>query len=214
MYWKNIQFEIGEANRMRELISSIYGTIVYGKVTAIKPGSGNAASRLTIITLNQVNENGMVVKNSYLKILFWNSKNGKQNLSDRARKLKKGSLISCRVVFDAGIPSKAVGFEFKYSGLYTLTMPNEENAYILHGKVHKIIHGKNGYCGIYVTIKRYINGCPKNIWYLCSFFTGQNIAAIKGDTVFIRGYRVIDKTYKEFSYCDLASSDITVIHNM
>ena len=64
------------------------------------------------------------------KFFFWNSKNGKQKLSDRARKLKSGDLISCRVIFDAGIHSKAVGFEFKRSGLYTLAMKDEQKTYI------------------------------------------------------------------------------------
>ena len=103
-----------------EIISSVYGTIIYGKVIGLKPGTGNAASRLTIVTLNEINENGQIVGGHYIKVLFWNSKNGKQKLSDRARKLKSGDLISCRVIFDAGIHSKAVGFEFKRSGLYTL----------------------------------------------------------------------------------------------
>lgn len=73
-------------------------------------------------------------------------------MSDRARKLKSGDLISCRVIFDAGIHSKAVGFEFKRSGLYTLAMKDEQKTYILHGHAEKVIHGKNGYCGIYVPI--------------------------------------------------------------
>lgn len=115
-----------------EIISSVYGTIIYGKVIGLKPGTGNAASRLTIVTLNEINENGQIVGGHYIKVLFWNSKNGKQKLSDRARKLKSGDLISCRVVFDAGIHSKAVGFEFKRSGLYTLAMKDEQKTYILH----------------------------------------------------------------------------------
>ena len=113
-----------------EIISSVYGTIIYGKVIGLKPGTGNAASRLTIVTLSEINENGQIVGGHYIKVLFWNSKNGKQKLSDRARKLKSGDLISCRVIFDAGIHSKAVGFEFKRSGLYTLAMKDEQKTYI------------------------------------------------------------------------------------
>lgn len=197
-----------------ELMQSVYGTVVYGKVTGLKPGSGNATSRLTIVTLNEINENGVIQRNRYLKVLFWNSKNGKQRLSDRARKLKPGDLISCRVVYDTGVSTKAIGFELKYSGLYTLTMWNEQKSYILHGEVHKVIHGKNGYCGIYITTKKYINGIFKKIWYLCSFFKLHNITAVKGDTVFIRGYRIVDKNYNGFNYLELTSSDITTIHNM
>ena len=177
-----------------EIISSVYGTIIYGKVIGLKPGTGNAASRLTIVTLNEINENGQIVGGHYIKVLFWNSKNGKQKLSDRARKLKSGDLISCRVVFDAGIHSKAVGFEFKRSGLYTLAMKDEQKTYILHGHAEKVIHGKNGYCGIYVPIKRYQNG---------SF-----------QTVFLRGYRISDKSYNGFDYLDLTCSDIIGIHNL
>ena len=196
-----------------EIISSVYGTIIYGKVIGLKPGTGNAASRLTIVTLNEINENGQIVGRHYIKVLFWNSKNGKQKLSDRARKLKSGDLISCRVVFDAGIHSKAVGFEFKRSGLYTLAMKDEQKTYILHGHAEKVIHGKNGYCGIYVPIKRYQNGSFQTVWYLASFFN-SNISVVKGDTVFLRGYRISDKSYNGFDYLDLTCSDIIGIHNL
>lgn len=179
----------------------------------LKPGTGNAASRLTIVTLNEINENGQIVGGHYIKVLFWNSKNGKQKLSDRARKLKSGDLISCRVVFDAGIHSKAVGFEFKRSGLYTLAMKDEQKTYILHGHAEKVIHGKNGYCGIYVPIKRYQNESFQTVWYLASFFN-SNISVVKGDTVFLRGYRISDKSYNGFDYLDLTCSDIIGIHNL
>lgn len=160
-----------------------------------------------------INENGQIVGGHYIKVLFWNSKNGKQKLSDRARKLKSGDLISCRVVFDAGIHSKAVGFEFKHSGLYTLAMKDEQKTYILHGHAEKVIHGKNGYCGIYVPIKRYQNGSFQTVWYLASFFN-SNISVVKGDTVFLRGYRISDKSYNGFDYLDLTCSDIIGIHNL
>lgn len=121
--------------------------------------------------------------------------------------------ISCRVVFDAGIHSKAVGFEFKRSGLYTLAMKDEQKTYILHGHAEKVIHGKNGYCGIYVPIKRYQNGSFQTVWYLASFFN-SNISVVKGDTVFLRGYRISDKSYNGFDYLDLTCSDIIGIHNL
>ena len=134
-------------------------------------------------------------------------------MSDRARKLKSGDLISCRVIFDAGIHFKAVGFEFKRSGLYTLAMKDEQKTYILHGHAEKVIHGKNGYCGIYVPIKRYQNGSFQTVWYLASFFN-SNISVVKGDTVFLRGYRISDKSYNGFDYLDLTCSDIIGIHNL
>lgn len=46
------------------------------------------------------------------------------------------------------------------------------------------------------------------------FFKLHNITAVKGDTVFIRGYRIVDKNYNGFNYLELTSSDITTIHNM
>lgn len=165
------------------------------------------------ISAGCINENGQIVGGHYIKVLFWNSKNGKQKLSDRARKLKSGDLISCRVIFDAGIHSKAVGFEFKRSGLYTLAMKDEQKTYILHGHAEKVIHGKNGYCGIYVPIKRYQNGSFQTVWYLASFFN-SNISVVKGDTVFLRGYRISDKSYNGFDYLDLTCSDIIGIHNL
>ena len=108
---------------------------------------------------------------------------------------------------------KAVGFEFKRSGLYTLAMKDEQKTYILHGHAEKVIHGKNGYCGIYVPIKRYQNGSFQTVWYLASFFN-SNISVVKGDTVFLRGYRISDKSYNGFDYLDLTCSDIIGIHNL
>ena len=73
-----------------EIISSVYGTIIYGKVIGLKPGTGNAASRLTIVTLNEINENGQIVGGHYIKVLFWNSKNGKQKLLEwKEKRLQK-----------------------------------------------------------------------------------------------------------------------------
>ena len=48
----------------------VYGTIIYGKVIGLKPGTGNAASRLTIVTLNEINENGQIVGGHYIKVLL------------------------------------------------------------------------------------------------------------------------------------------------
>ena len=62
-------------------------------------------------------------------------------------------------------------------------MKDEQKTYILHGHAEKVIHGKNGYCGIYVPIKRYQNGSFQTVWYLASFFN-SNISVVKGDTVF------------------------------
>ncbi len=152
-----------------EIISSVYGTIIYGKVIGLKPGTGNAASRLTIVTLNEINENGQIVGGHYIKVLFWNSKNGKQKLSDRARKLKSGDLISCRVIFDAGIHSKAVGFEFKRSGLYTLAMKDEQKTYILHGQCRKSDSREKWILWDICPYKRYQNGSFQTVWYLASF---------------------------------------------
>lgn len=45
-------------------------------------------------------------------------------------------------------------------------MKDEQKTYILHGHAEKVIHGKNGYCGIYVPIKRYQNGSFQTVWYL------------------------------------------------
>ena len=196
-----------------EIISSVYGTIIYGKVIGLKPGTGNAASRLTIVTLNEINENGQIVGGHYIKVLFWNSKNGKQNLSDRARKLKSGDLISCRVIFDAGIHSKAVGFEFKRSGLYTLAMKDEQKTYILHGHAEKVIHGKNGYCGIYVPIKRYQNGSFQTVWYLASFFNSNiSVGAELSDAIISILYFCLSNSSATIEYT--SGSVILVVFNI
>lgn len=63
-----------------EIISSVYGTIIYGKVIGLKPGTGNAASRLTIVTLNEINENGQIVGGHYIKVLFLELKKWKAEI--------------------------------------------------------------------------------------------------------------------------------------
>ena len=62
-------------------------------------------------------------------------------------------------------------------------------------------------------IKRYQNGSFQTVWYLASFFN-SNISVVKGDTVFLRGYRISDKSYNGFDYLDLTCSDIIGIHNL
>ncbi len=42
----------------------------------------------------------------------------------------------------------------------------------------------------------------------------SNISVVKGDTVFLRGYRISDKSYNGFDYLDLTCSDIIGIHNL
>ena len=89
----------------------------------------------------------------------------------------------------------------------------EVGKHTVYGHAEKVIHGKNGYCGIYVPIKRYQNGSFQTVWYLASFFN-SNISVVKGDTVFLRGYRISDKSYNGFDYLDLTCSDIIGIHNL
>lgn len=199
---------------MLTLTSSVYGSIVCGRVLKTKPGSGSAFDKLTIVTITDVSTNGAPLGES-IKILFWNSEKGSK-LSDKARKLIPGELISARVVFDVGLPDKAIGYELKKSGLYTLTLDSAEESYVLHGKVSKVVTGKD-YLGVYVPIMRFVDNQRVTLWYLATFWndTAKHFANSlkKGDTVFIRGYAKAERTYNNWNYIELKASYVKTIHD-
>lgn len=175
-----------------KLADSKYGTVIYGKVVKTKPGSGNASSKLTIISLSEINyeqkETGRVVK-----VLCWNSeKNEWANLSDKARRLAPGQIITARVTFDIGDPDKCTAFELKKQGLYKLVTKNNEEQVVVCGKVAKTISSKN-FFGAYIPIETYIEHETKTHWYLVSFFGEQALKQSKylgkGDLLFVAGTR-------------------------
>ena len=130
-----------------------------------------------------------------------------QNTSSGSSNNSSSSDANKTLVGDSGNSSTK---KTNSDGTYTITEKTvdtkTENGYT-------ITYQTNGYCGIYVPIKRYQNGSFQTVWYLASFFN-SNISVVKGDTVFLRGYRISDKSYNGFDYLDLTCSDIIGIHNL
>jgi len=182
----------------------------------LKYGSGEAKNSLTIVTLSNVTLFGKPMGRQ-IKVLFWNSKkeNGTK-LSDRARRLQLGDLVSARVVFDIGDPDKSTGFELKKSGLYSLVQADGHETYVVHGKIAKVASGKN-YFGAYIPIKRRVDRGWTTNWYHIKFFHDAAKAAAqmlcKGDMVFARGYGMKDKTYEQLTYKEMSGSFIKTVHD-
>lgn len=173
-----------------KLATSKYGDVIYGKVIKTKPGSGNAASKLTIVTLAKVNHDGKET-GKQIKVLCWNSeKNEWAKLSDKARRLVPGQIITARVEFDIGDPDKATAFELKKTGIYKLITKNEEEQVVVCGKVAKTI-SSNNFFGAYVPVDRFVNKERQTQWFLVSFFgeraKKQEMYLGKGDSLYVTG---------------------------
>lgn len=200
---------------MLVLAESNYGSIVCGRVEKIKLGSGNASGRLTIVTVTDFTTNGQP-KEDRVKILFWNPVSGHGSmLADRARRLIPGDYISARIVFDVGDPGKAVGFEFKKSGHYKCKDNADKEVYIVHGQIAKIVKGDR-YLGAYIPVPHLINGNWETQWYLISFWNSLAKKAEhqirKGDTVFVRGFRLEKKEYENYQYLEMSGIYVKQIH--
>ncbi len=173
-----------------KVADSKYGTIIYGKVAKIKPGSGNAASRLTIVSLAEINHEGKET-GRIVKVLCWNSeKNEWTKLSDKARKLSIGQITTFRVVFDIGDTDKATAYEIKKQGVYHLITNDNKETSVLCGKIAKTVSSEH-FFGIYIPVYQYSDGNWNTQWYLVSFFNEkadiQKNFLGKGDLVFING---------------------------
>lgn len=169
-----------------------YGTVIYGKVLKTKPGTGNAAGRLIIVSLAEINFKGEPM-NRVVKVLCWNSEKSEwSQLADKAKKLLPGQIVTFRVQFDIGDPNKATAFELKKKGTYKLTQENDEEQFIVCGKVVKTISSDN-FFGAYVPVNHYVEKEEVTEWYLVSFFgtvaEKQRSFLGKGDTLFVRGKR-------------------------
>lgn len=183
------------------IAESKYGSVIAGQVIKIKYGSGKAADKLTIVTLKDVSYAAQAYGKS-IKLLFWNSERT-GNLSNRARKFKIGDVITARVVFDIGNPNKAVCYEMKKSGIYTLTEISGEKSFVACGKAQKILI-RNNYFGACIPIDRYENRHKITEWVLISFWgTSADSAAKsvqKGDIIIARGNMMKKVSYQNKSW--------------
>lgn len=182
---------------------TIYGSIIFAKVLRVKPGSGSAAGKLTIVTLQDI-----VTLKEY-KMLCWNSQyeNGSM-LSDRARKLVFGELITARVRFDIGDERKCICYEMKKRGIYK-TVSEDGIQYVICGKVAKATVGNNIYC-LMIPSDSYTNAGKTTHWYQVNFWNNSSIEAKekikKGDIVCIRCYNLKERIHNGFAYKELTGT--------
>ena len=189
--------------------NNLGAAVIYGKVEKIKYGTGNAHDRLTIITLQDVD--GFQKKEKSTKVLCWNSDHSK--LSDKARHLLIGDLVSFRVEFDLGDPQKAVAFELKKSGLYRFSQKDGKLNYVLHGKIKKIVKSRS-YTGAYITLNQYdkLTKNFKEVWYLAAFFQELEECLAKGDTIFLRFDKMESHNFHGFCYKEILNGVPHFVH--
>ncbi len=156
------------------------------------------------LTLNEINENGQIVGGHYIKSSFGSK--WKAEVSDRAENLNQ--VISYHAVSYLTLECilKPLALRFKRSGLYTLAMKMSESIYFYMVASKKEWFTGKWMCGI-CPIKRYQNGSFKPFG-IASFFKFLIFLLWKGDTFFLRGYRISDKSYNGFDYLDHTCSDI------
>lgn len=181
------------------ICESDYGTIIFAKVLKIKPGTGKASESLTIVTLQNMKTS------QEFKMLCWNSNylTGIR-LSDRARKLQFGDIITARVIFDIGDEFKCTCQEIKKAGIYRAV--REDNVkYIICGKVAKATHGKGVFC---LMIPSYSYVDKKENWYQIAFWNNDTAEKeIKtGDFVCIRCLNMLESVHNGFHYRELTGS--------
>ena len=136
------------------------GHILYGKVKKWKPGSYSDTDILTILTLTLENQRNV-------KVLCWNSEYGK-GLSDQARKLKPGDMVSMRVEFDIGDPDKCTALELKTSGIYSVTEVERGAVEILLGRIRSLKKTPKGICAM-VPSYQVIEKTYQTIWNIVLF---------------------------------------------
>ena len=187
------------------IAESKYGTIIFGVVQGIKPGSGRAADSLTIVTVTDGNRNDTV------KVLFWNSsRDNGAKLSDRARKMSVGTCITARVIWDEGDPHKCTGYELKYSGMYRLSSYTSQTLYVLHGKVAKVTKGR-GVTMLWIPVNRYH---AATVWYRLSLWGIASVEneILKGDIIAARSNILKESHFNDMNFWDMSAVRLESIH--
>ena len=177
-----------------------FGDIIYCRVTGWKPGSRSASESLTILKLED-----MKTGEQY-KMLCWNDLLGTKRLSDRARKLNVGDVITARVVFDVGDDKKCTAHELKKAGLYQSSLNNKKK-YILCGEIKKLTAGKNV---VSVMISSYRPDIETIFWYQVCWWRSSaekvKNELRKGDHICVCCTNMVDKIYNGFQYKELTGA--------
>ena len=183
-----------------EIADSDFGKIIIGRVIKLKKGSGSAENKLTIVTLDSLN-NGTTEK-----MLCWNSdyEDGFK-LSDNARRLSEGNLVTARVEYDVGDPNKSVCYEMKKTGLYRL-LQDGKKIYSIAGYVAKAT-ANNSFYSIWIPAYVYQQDKIVTAWYRVCFWhlSKEKASGIKkGDYVVIRCSNLRSCEYNGMSYFELS----------
>lgn len=183
-----------------------YGTVIVGVVKRWKKGSGSASEKLTILTIDNY-------EGTEEKILCWNSdfENGSQ-LSDRVRKLKEGDIITARVEYDIGDPSKSVCYEMKKTGIFKLT--REEKSYcVLSGTIAKINRSEK-VTSVWVPAYLYSDGKIITNWYRIKFWNPEKVVDLKkGQFLVVRGHALKESEYNSNKYMEMTGSKFIYLKN-
>ena len=194
------------------ITKSDYGDLILAKVVKKKSGSGSASDKLTILTLCDCDCYGNSLT-EYQKMLCWNSDNENGSmLSDRAKKLQEGELITARVIYDIGDPSKCTCYEMKKTGLYKLVR-DDKPTYVLAGTVTKITENDTN-MAIWIPVYVYMNNEVITNWYRIVFWNETKIKAKeinKGDFIAVRGQYLKKASFNNREYYELTGGKYLVI---
>lgn len=94
------------------VLSSEGRTVFIGTLEKWKKGKGEAEDKLTIMSLKGLTMPGDTPKKEKITVLCWNY------LSERARKLNVGDVVTVQVAFEAGNSRRGTAERFPKSGLF------------------------------------------------------------------------------------------------
>lgn len=182
-----------------------YGDIIFGRVKETQKGYRSNSEKQTIVTI-QCTQTGKEVK-----MHCWNNEHS--TLSDRARKLHEGDIISARVQFDIGDETKCTCYEMKKAGLYKTSRKGFEQ-YVLVGKVAKATKGKTVTCFM-IPSYNYVDNKKVTYWYQVCFWNSEAEKAAreikKDDVICVRASKLKENTYNGFSYKELNATEYVVV---
>lgn len=159
---------------MMEVIGT-KNTIVFGKVTEIKPGTGAAESRVVNVSVAGQVWNGTTNEDRTIEVAFWdNSPNGGANLVERVNKaIKVGNFIMIRCSVSNG---RYTGYDFKFRGQYVIDSEQGKSSVTIGNVNHKLNDGKMRYS---VPVEVYENGETVTKWQGINFAQKKTDAAEK-----------------------------------
>ena len=189
-------------------------TVVFGKVTDVKDGTGAAAGRVVNVSLTGQVWNGTANEDKTIQVAFWdNSDKGGANLADRARKaIKENAYVMIRCAVSNG---KYSAQDFKYNGQYVIETDNGKTSVTLGNVTHQLRDGKMRYS---VPVEVYENGENVTKWQSVSFTQKKQDGAEKclarddkSVKTLLIGYEPTTNTVGDKEYTNLVAYAFEVI---